>query len=178
MRKGIHKQLYRLLLFGSSLLLLAASCHSDDEISSMDDQASEHTTLRCKINGEDWTPAGGDLFSIYPFDLQYYSDTGVLNLDAQRNIGNVSQSINIATRIRNLNEDNNLFYAINLFTNGELENTCKRFALDTLSGHHLVVIELDTIDYSMIGEFAFTAINECNDTVKITEGYFDLKYRF
>jgi len=165
---------YRLLyLFSIAILLLAASCN-DDDMPVID----EHTMLRCKINGENWEPACGDLFCIYPFDLQYYKEDRWLNLTA----GNASNNSALNGAIVMIVNDarigeNELIDNESLFHIQNHNNDCELYEdLTPTFNSHLSISEIDTIDFFIKGTFEFSAFNECNDTIRVTDGVFDLKY--
>ena len=165
------------LLFFCSCLFLAASCNSDDEIAPFSEN-EPHTILHCKINGMDWTPAGGDLFSGYPFRVQYNNNSGSLGIIASRNIESEStnQVINIDTYFYNLDEENAIRFIGEEFTDRFNASECIYYDVDTTSTNYIKITSLDTLNFFMIGEFEFSAINDCNDTIRVTDGYFDLKY--
>lgn len=169
----MNKLLY-IFLIG---FLLAASCNPDD------DQVNEiepHTTFRCKVNGQDWTPAGGTSQTIYPFDLQYYSDTGGLELLAHRIIlsENVDQGFHLVSRIKTLNTDTPFRFEEEVFLDNFNSLNCQRFDLDSTSNNYIKLNTIDSTSFFIVGEFEFSAITECEHFIQVTEGYFDLKYTF
>ena len=106
MKTYLFAKSHLLFLLFCSCLFLAASCNSDDDLAPF--SANEpHTVFYCKINGMDWTPAGGDLFSGYPFDLDYYSDTGGLELIASNSLDNATHNGAIHMLAKNVEVGNN-----------------------------------------------------------------------
>lgn len=176
MNKKIFNGFYAILMICSSIIFLAASCQTEDDNPLNNQEA--HTSLRCKINGTNWEPAGGDLFSIYPFNLQYYEDTGGIELIARRNIQSEpsSQAIYLRTVFNEIDVEESIIGIDGVFVNSELKSECTRYDLDTTELQYIRIMEIDTIDFFIIGEFQFSAYNECNDTIRVSEGYFDLKY--
>lgn len=164
----MNKLLY-IFLIG---FLLAASCNPDDN------QVTEpHTTFRCKINGKDWEPAGGGAQTINPYEILYYDDNNSLDIVAFRSLSTVRQIIKINCFIKNIGVRNELRSSDEVFED-ILNTNCRIYDLDTTKTNYILVSEIDTINYIIVGEFEFSAINNCNETVNITEGYFDLPYTF
>ena len=177
MRNILYSNTLLLFLCCFCLLCLAAACTGDDEVTPQP-STEEHTTLRCKINGEDWTPASSGLLAGYPFDLEYYSYDGFLRLLTWNS--SLETSISIGSSPIKLGRNSITENDYNWhFTNGLNSSGCKDYEdLEVGYNNHLTIIEIDSIDYFIIGKFEFSALNSCADTVRITEGYFDLKYHF
>ena len=55
------------------------------------------------------------------------------------------------------------------------ESGCKKYLIDTLN-NELEIIYLDTENDIISGTFSGWFINDCQDTLKETEGRFDLEY--
>ena len=55
------------------------------------------------------------------------------------------------------------------------ESGCNNYLIDTLN-NELEIIYLDTEKNIISGTFSGWFINECQDTLKVTEGRFDLEY--
>jgi len=64
------------------------------------------------------------------------------------------------------------------FSNLNLIDSCIRYKLDTLQNYSFYVTRIDTIKYFISGTFHFTGRNDCGEEVHITEGEFNLPYRF
>ncbi len=50
--------------------------------------------------------------------------------------------------------------------------------MDTTLVRRLNILEVDTVNFLIKGTFEFTTINECNDTMHITDGFFHVNFRF
>ncbi len=176
------KNLYQsqlLLPFLLAALLLAAACDNAPEPTPADKlpPATMYgaNTFGCLVNGEVWLPHSG---SIWDEALNVKHDRGWVGCD-QLFIG--------ATKIYSSEKDIYQEIILNVWCPvlGENDLTflkgvyrdakgCGRYHLDTLSQHKLFVTRLDTINYIASGTFYFTAINDdCQDTIRITEGRFD-----
>ena len=143
--------------------------------------------FRCKVDGVEWEAydyrSGGLINISYgsssPTDLQYYSDTKSLSLGAGRETEDQTVNQGMRLRAKPLEKgDNHLIYRRIAFHDGLIPPDCRNYELDTFSIRNITILEIDTIDYRMKGNFEFSAINDCSDTVHITEGYFDLSYSF
>ena len=74
---------------------------------------------------------------------------------------------------------NNITPTKGAFLDFYLDPSCSyRYSVDTFSQYTINITKLDTENNIASGTFAFTAINnECNDTIRITEGRFDVDSR-
>ncbi len=54
---------------------------------------------------------------------------------------------------------------------------CSIYDLDTTKTNYIDVIHFDTLNKIASAKFEMTVCNPCNDTIRITEGRFDVKYR-
>lgn len=138
--------------------------------------SGNHDYLCCKIDGKDWTIGGGWVF---PYDLNYYSDTKWLSLLA-RNTSNdeiMLGAFQITTNIEKLQTKSPL--GLLLLQKSSNTTRCKYYEnIDISDDNFIKVLEIDSINYIIKGEFEFSAINECQDTIRVTDGYFDLNYTF
>ncbi len=168
------------LLF-TATLFLATACDKEDDIATTS-TSNNHDILRCKINGENWTPAGEGFDVISPVELNYYSDDGDLRLIAGNSTLNsnfkgaiVFHSQNISLGENSITENESNFY----IQNNDNINECKYYGdLSPNFDNYVFVNQIDSINYFIKGEFQFSAINDCQDTIRVTEGYFDLNYFF
>lgn len=69
-------------------------------------------------------------------------------------------------------------YMSEVYQNLINDSGCRFYYLDTTKTRLISINYIDTINYEIRGCFEFTAINKCQDTVHITNGYFDVEYRF
>ncbi len=165
------------LLF-TATLFLATACDKEDDMTS--DSSNNHDILRCKINGENWTPkvAGFDL--VYPFELNYYRDIERLELLVKNNAGSsiLQGSIYIRCNVDSVNTLNKIIFREDVIKNNNYSYECSAFGLDTLTTNFIQITSIDTLNFVMTGKFECSAINDCQDTIRVTEGYFDLNYFF
>ena len=158
---------------------MAASCEENRLEESLEEQ---HRLVRCKVNGEDWRPRGDGTGGLAiqgntPFDLLYYNDTKSFELSAGNH--ELSQGMRVFGRntIVGVNE---IYYNGNFtyFSDGSNSQDCIKYDSLNNSNNTFTILTLDSVNFIMTGEFEFQAINDCEDTVSVTEGYFDLHYRF
>ena len=168
--------MHNLILF-LLLVTFLPSC-KDDHDACFDDPDCEY--FRCKVNGEDWSTncERDPLFGCSAIDVQYYKDIPGLDFS----LSNSDRKDGFILYLRN-----NIVLGENKFhSNNSLKSyyfkkdldVCNLYYVDTLSTNILRINLLDTINYKMEGTFIFSSKNECNETVKITDGNFRVKYRF
>ncbi len=73
---------------------------------------------------------------------------------------------------------NELQYSSKDYSDYLNEAGCISYGIDTSFVKRLTILKIDTVNYTVLGTFEFTVLNQCSDTVKIEDGYFDLEYRF
>ena len=54
---------------------------------------------------------------------------------------------------------------------------CSIYDIDTTKTNYIDVIHFDTLNKIVSAKFELTVCNPCNDTIRITEGRFDVKYK-
>ncbi len=169
------------LLLLLAILSIAAACNKDDEGSN---PQQHEDILRCKVNGVEWEAFDYREGTIGAqgtgaTDLLYYVEEGFMSLRAIRKLEDqsIDEGIGIAAQAI-LIGNNSIFNKEDIYKNLSNLSGCVGYNLDTLETEQIIVIEIDTINRIMVGEFEFSAINDCSDTVHITDGYFDLEYRF
>ncbi len=161
-----------------ALLSLASSCQKDEPFT-----PDWHVDVfRCKVNGVDWKPEcqSDPLFGCDAVDCQYYwKDTKTFEISAiSRSYDNsIDQSIGIASKYATIG-DNFLGLSLREYKDWNKLPGCRFHDLDTTTSRRLTILEVDTLKYLIKGTFEFTAINECQDTMRITDGYFHVNYRF
>jgi len=141
--------------------------------------------FRCKVNGEEWvaTCPGAGLWGCEPIDCQYYwKDSKAFEISAVRKLhdNSMDQSIKLYAP-RSQMGINDLAMIRRAFKDWNKPDNCGFYNLDTLSSNILNILEVDTINYIIKGTFEFTAIDEfgtCRDTVRFTDGFFHVNYRF
>ena len=165
-----------------ALLSLASSCQKDDPFSH---EEYHQDIFRCKVNGVEWTPncISDPLFGCDAVDCQYYwKDTkgisiGVVNIS---NDQSVNQSIGFS-KYTTVEGDNPLTLRTKEFIDWNKPGNCGFYDLDTTAVRRLTILEVDTVNYLIKGTFEFTAIDnygDCQDTIRITDGYFHVNFRF
>ncbi len=169
-------------LLAFALVFTCTNCNKED------DTQPKHNTFRCKVNGQDWeafdSRGGGGLpghSGVFdPTDLRYYSDTRALGLTAVKHIEEepeIRQGLRFSTR-NTIIGSNTMIFKKNAFGDALKMAGCQDYRLDTLKKRELIILNIDTNSFIMEGTFEFSAHNDCGDTVHITDGYFDLDYRF
>ena len=174
----IHKTMAWIILCIISIILF--SCEKDPLEDCRKDPACEYFT--CKVNGKRWEPQcdGGPLFGCTPWDVQYYRNIPALDIY----IDNEKEKEHFTFLIRNKKltiGDNELFINENIqtrFSNLNLVDSCIRYKLDTLQIYSFNVTKIDTINYFLSATFHFISKNDCGEEVHITDGEFNLPYRF
>jgi hypothetical protein len=169
-----------LWFFTLMMTLTFFSCEKDPFEDCRKDPTCEYFT--CKVNGERWEPQceGEPFFGCTPWDVQYSKNIPSLDLSAKNE--KRSQNILMIVHKTILKEGENKLYSdINIqtfFADGKFSNGCKIFNIDTLTSSTLNISKIDTVDYFLSGTFHFTAKNDCGDVMTITDGEFNLPYRF
>jgi hypothetical protein len=162
------KALYLILPF-----FLLASCTKEDPCTDC------LGTFRCQINGEKWTPncEGGGIVSGWckDVDCQYYIDNGGLEM----RVVNEKKSSRLLINGRHMMLGMNpLFYTDREYIDYTRGN-CGGYDLIQDLPNYIELIALDTINFTVEGTFAFSVLGTCDgDTLHITDGYFNLAYRF
>ena len=165
-----------------ALLSLASSCQKDDPFS----HEEYHLDIfRCKVNGVEWTPhcISDPLFGCDAVDCQYYwKDTKSFEISAvnRSDDSSIYQTMGFSKYKSSLG-DNLIPYQVRIYTDWNKPSGCRFHDLDTTAVRRLTILEVDTINYLIKGTFEFTAIDnygDCQDTVRITDGYFHVNFRF
>ena len=134
-------------------------------------------TFGCLVNGEVWRPyIEGNMWQnkiLAKYDRGWVG-CDQLFVGATRSYNNnedIFQEITLNVWCPELG-DNNIDVNKGIFV--DLRG-CGDYRLDTLSLQILTITKLDTINNIASGTFQFTAIHdECQDTLRITEGRFDV----
>jgi len=158
-------------------LLTAAGCNEDDP-SSKDpiDQLPPPTqegknTFGCLVNGEAWvTKTSIDASSFYQGNILFIS-AGVTEREREQDISFTIEDEFLSTGTYNLKSSNRMK---GLLYN-QTEN-CDYKTFDPQSGE-LTISLLDFNKFIIAGSFEFEAVSvDCQDTVRVTEGRFDLNF--
>ena len=172
----------RSLAWMSALVMITTffSCEKDPLRHCRQDPTCEYFT--CKVNGERWEPQCNSdiIFGCTPWDVQYYKNIPALDMyidNEQR-----KQRITLLVRDKKLILGENDLYTSSFietsFSDGNKLANCKIFIIDSLAFQSLQISKIDTINRYLTGTFYFTGKNECGDEVQITDGEFNLHYRF
>ena len=164
-----------LLLFTLSLLL--ASCRTDElELAPIDRlppaTRSGEYTFGCLVNGEAFVPeTTRDITAIYQW--------GILQLSAEAEVDSSDPGISIdiyspIEKGRSYDLTNEPFEDV-LFDEGGGSGSCRYGPENTLLGS-LTITHFDSIDFIISGTFEFTTATEGCDTIRVTDGRFDIPY--
>ncbi len=163
-----------------ALLSLASSCQKEDL------PTDEHKNIfRCKVNGVEWTPhcISDPLFGCDAVDCQYYKEDKSIEISSisEYSDNSIDQFIRIYKYGVMIGENEIQKSSGYEFSNQNMPFPCGYYNMDTTKVHRLTILNIDTTNFTIEGSFEFDAIdwdNLCSDTVKITDGYFKLTYRF
>jgi hypothetical protein len=155
-----------------------AACTSTDPEPSLPPITQEgKNTFGCKINGKNWVPGGdlgwggqGPLFAEYSTRYEDFS------VAAQSRYNDNTTSISIGAswngKSNGIKEDN---VGIFLAYQGKMwEYVAIPFETNLTS---VKITKLDTVNKIVAGQFHFMIKTSATDTIKVTEGRFDVKYR-
>ncbi len=164
-----------LLLLTTLLLTLLAGCKKEEPTYHRD-------IFRCKVNGVEWSatcPSDG-LFGCNPIDCQYYwKDTKTIEIAGinRKNNKETNQSMSFSNKATNVG-DNIIPFRKEAYKDWNKPAGCRFHDLDTTANRRLTILEVDTVKFLIKGTFEYTAINDCQDTMHITDGYFHVNFRF
>ena len=175
----MKKTIFTFLAF---ILFLSFSCEKDLLNPEPSDTLPPATTtgentFGCLVNGEPWIPdiENGTFWdhAIYAKHDREWPDCDQLLVAGKKQIPSQKTYQEISPNVwcPELGE-NKISYSNGIYWDYE---NCQRYYLDTLSPHILFITKLDTINNIASGTFEFTVINEdCSDTLRISEGRFDV----
>ena len=139
--------------------------------------------FRCKINGKEWKPycVSGPLFGCSATDCQYYWDTKGLEISAsyKTSLGAIHQAMRFNARPAPPGQSVPIWSAG--YSDYNLPGPTGHYDLDTTFAHHVTILEVDTVNYTIKGTFAFTCIDPeggRKNKVVISDGYFHLNFRW
>ena len=139
-------------------------------------------TLGFLLNGEPWTPAGNNGTANLSIDFDPGFNNGIFGVSAYNGIAvnnveyfgiGITDSLNFKTAPFSLSLYNKSIYSL-LFQ----RNSCDYLWIDPLvkASGSLTISRLDRTNNVIAGTFNATLIKEGCDTIKITEGRFDMKF--
>jgi len=137
------------------------------------------TKFRCKIDGMDYTPycEPDFIFGCTAVESQYYNDVKSLEIVS----GNDKKGWTMAISKYGIKiGQNKLSLNGGGVTNKNIEGNCGRYDLDTSRINILTILDIDTINSIIEGEFDFYVVDNCEgcgkETLHVTEGYFKINY--
>ncbi len=157
-------------------LLLSSTCEKNNP--EPIDRLPEATTtgantFGCLLNGEVWINSAGGLLNDN-LNADYGAALDLLNVGAQNTAGEIFQGITMSAVLPDIGT-----YALNHVSYGNRPEPCSRnfteqnVPLDT--DNFLEVTRLDLQEGIVSGRFAFVLVdNICGDTLRFTDGRFDL----
>lgn len=174
-RRGLNKS--RLYIYSMFILMFLWGCEKGE---SFDYEVREHEVVSCKINGEDWVPVRTYLFAIRTYKVQYYEDTGFFSMSCANLREDVALKGGIVMNVDSLKigenklvERDHIYY----ISNDENTSDCTYYYdLDSTNHNYINIENIDTVNYILTGTFGFTAVNDCAESIAVSDGYFDIKY--
>jgi hypothetical protein len=132
----------------------------------------------CLVDGEKWTPSctPDPLFGCDPFDVQYYKETGFLEILVLNS--NLGESFRIACKKSISNPTMFTINKFSTFVSDFNSQNCKVLKLDTTYQSSLVLNNIDTINFMVTGALNIKFSNSCPSTKLIENGNFNFRYRF
>ncbi len=145
-------------------------------------------TLGCYVNGKLWVAFNNPQFfdpnARSPITCGYYDDFGDTNLffvTAYLDYDNIYQEMGFSITLdkgigkypmkkRPVNDDRFVDYNI------VDPNQCAAYQLDETKSNQVEITFLDQQERIAAGKFEMTVYNQCGDTLKITDGRFDVKF--
>jgi len=131
-------------------------------------------TFGCLVNGEVWVPK-----AFLGNELTYYYHENILNIAAYRKMGSKDINQSLGIRIEDCNNIGNYKLTTIELARGRFSDLNKAclYQTDNRQIGALRVTKLDTINHIIAGTFEFTVWTEECDTIRVTDGRFDIKYR-
>jgi hypothetical protein len=157
------------------------SCEKDPLEDCRKDPTCEYFT--CKVNGVRWEPqCKGEPFfgGCTPWDVQYYKNIDWLIINVRNETLENSALIYVNGQISN-NTIHEIFTENNSPSTFFLKNTidsCSNYKVIKGYNNFLEITRFNPDLKVINGKFSFTAKNNCGDVVTITDGEFNLPYRF
>ncbi len=142
-------------------------------------------TFGCYVNGKLWLPLGYDGYArseYYPWSIasqtipEVYGNLRLVTFNREDKSGFSIKIQKVFEKGKNMVYTSSDLKSYLLFVSNQ--STYYNYVEDT--SNLLVISRLDTIDKIVSGTFQFKLINELNklDTLKVTDGRFDLRYSY
>ncbi|MCO4291439.1 DUF6252 family protein [Solitalea sp. MAHUQ-68] len=166
------KNLFIKSLITAGFLLVLSSCQKNDD--EPQETQTGANTMSCKIDGKRWkaTPCNVCINGGSGLEVFFDETINTFGIDGQMSENNKLKTIRIyiplLIKTNTLSENNFAFYA-------ELN---KEFKTNNTYQGTVIITKLDRAKKIISGRFEFTGIDTFNpsDSVKVTEGLFDVKY--
>ena len=180
------KKLYSYLLFVLSFTLLAPSCKKQpvDQLSLLPPATQTGAnTIGCLVNGAAFVPKSSGIVLGTPFKSQYsFTAQGYVFYIAGGNRGSdgTVSNVSIQTDSLKISEGEILLlskYATPGMASGAYAYNSTSYQTNANVTGALTITHLDTINLIVSATFHFNAISKEGDTVKITDGRFDVHYQ-
>mgnify|MGYP000668397673 CR=1 FL=1 len=169
------KQILFLLLTFS----LFFACNKDDGIIPHEEWTTDNNIFQCKVNGEDWLPEGNSASIAGGNIAVYYNDfnTALQFTISKDNGSDINQAIIIFTYLTQGVFSEYFIRNRKIFI--DFKNCGSYYRDTTIQNMNLIdILEMDSINNILEGTFEFEGSNsDCGDTVRVTDGYFKVKYQ-
>ena len=161
----MKKTFWLLACFG---ILSACSCHKTPV------EPAFQNSFSCKINGQLWEPNGKDGFFGFQKTLSFYFAPNETGLGIQASNRKDNQAITVACFCKN---EVGSYKMKSVTPYDDFTKKCS-YVTDSVKTRTIILSSIDADKRIIKGTFEFTAFNSgsCNDTLKFTEGKFELKY--
>jgi hypothetical protein len=175
-------KIFKPLIMKKILLLLLTfslffACNKDDE-PTPENWTEDDNIFRCKVNGVDWEPEGDGLgFSGGNLDVYYESFfNNSIEFRASKKNDNTSQFMSMFIFVKNDVVGTYELLNNEMFTDFKCGGN---YFKDSTAINQINIIEIDSINNIVVGDFKFTATTtDCSvDKLTVSDGYFKAKYR-
>ena len=179
------KQTLILLIGIATLNLIGCSSCKKNTVDSNGLPAATQTganTFGFLLNGQPWTPQGNNGTANLSHDVDFGYKNGIFNIAAYRIVTNANRqdiSIGVSDSLNFMNIPITLqLTQKSLFGIYFSNNNCDFFSTDSIvyDQGFLTITKLDRINRIISGNFNVTLFQKGCDTVKISDGRFDMKF--
>ena len=140
-------------------------------------------TFGCKVNGEVWIPRthwASGLSGVHTLTSSYNSNTGSFLINAIKKHEGIDQGMGLSANLKNHGNQILLQPGSGRGLYSDISKFCS-FDTDTIHTGSLEIIKHDPEKGIVSGTFSFIGSNsdgeDCEETVEITEGRFDVNYK-
>jgi hypothetical protein len=131
-------------------------------------------TIGCLLNGQVWRNQGGGWF-YYDYGASYFKKNFTVYGIKKTEQNNQEISIQLYNSFKGLGIYDLKNDSTNIIVFDDINSSC-RYNDDTYTIGKLEITKFDTINYIISGRFNFTLIKPGCDTIRATDGRFDIKY--